>query len=68
MPSIQSLASLLARCHQYCFVLMMPQDQLLYEVIHEAMSRHMQGIEFRERKRKERTRRGEDKMYLLKYA
>lgn len=27
----------------------MPQDQLLYEVIHEAMERHMQGIEFRER-------------------
>lgn len=25
------------------------QDQPLYEVIHEALQRHMQGIEFRER-------------------
>lgn len=27
----------------------MSQEQPLYEVIHEAMERHMQGVEFRER-------------------
>lgn len=45
----------------------MPQDQLLYEVIHEAMERHMQGIEFRERNagpQIDRNMRDEGKAFL----